>query len=122
MGNTLLTCLNHKNTECETNKSKKRKHDDSDDTKQIKQTKRRKRMCAKKREKVWKDYYGDQFTVDCSCKQVKIDPFNFEVGHITAKSKGGSDLLDNLIPICTSCNRSMGTQNLVVFYKKLLEV
>jgi 5-methylcytosine-specific restriction endonuclease McrA len=119
MGNTLLTCLNHKKTEC--NKSKKRKRDDNDVQKQ-KQNRKRKRMCAKKREKVWKDYYGDQFTVDCSCKQVKIDPFNFEVGHITAKSKGGSDSLDNLIPICTSCNRSMGTQNLVVFYKKLVEV
>ena len=40
---------------------------------------------------------------------------NFEAGHVTAYSKGGSDKVDNLRPICGTCNKSMGTMNLLEF-------
>jgi hypothetical protein len=39
-----------------------------------------------------------------------VTPFTFEVGHNVPRSKGGTDNLDNLRPICSSCNKSMGNQ------------
>lgn len=37
-----------------------------------------------------------------------MTPFTFEVGHNVPESKGGSSDLDNLKPLCPSCNKSMG--------------
>jgi len=34
----------------------------------------------------------------------------FHTGHIVAVADGGSNHIDNLEPICSSCNYSMGTQ------------
>jgi 5-methylcytosine-specific restriction endonuclease McrA len=39
----------------------------------------------------------------------------FDAGHIIAVTNGGSDNLDNLAPVCGTCNKSMGTQNLQDF-------
>jgi 5-methylcytosine-specific restriction endonuclease McrA len=44
------------------------------------------------------------------CKET-ITEKTFEAGHIIARTKGGQTELDNLIPICFHCNRSMGTRN-----------
>lgn len=62
------------------------------------------------REQVWKNYYGETFGKKCYVKWCEnmISPFNFEVGHNVPRSKGGSDSLDNLRPICSNCNKSMG--------------
>jgi hypothetical protein len=50
--------------------------------------------------------------VGCGCE---ITIANFETGHVIAYSKGGSDKVDNLRPICSTCNKSMGTMNLLEF-------
>lgn len=67
------------------------------------------------REKVWRKY---NITLDslCSiCNQNKISAFNFECGHIIPRTKGGDITLNNLIPICSLCNKSMGNKNLLYF-------
>lgn len=46
------------------------------------------------------------------CNSTEITPVNFEAGHIIPKSKGGKDSLDNLLPICGGCNRSMGCRHM----------
>lgn len=45
----------------------------------------------------------------------EITIVNFELGHVEAYSKGGSNKVDNLRPICSLCNKSMGTMNLFEF-------
>lgn len=40
---------------------------------------------------------------------------DWEAGHIMSVKEGGTDTLDNLRPICKSCNRSMGTENMDAF-------
>ena len=61
---------------------------------------------------VWIKHNGYNFLVDCPCcKLNKIDPFNFHTGHIKSEKTGGKTDIDNLIPICASCNLSMGIQN-----------
>jgi hypothetical protein len=39
---------------------------------------------------------------------IVVKDFAFEVGHNIPESKGGRTTIDNLIPICGECNRSMG--------------
>ena len=62
------------------------------------------------REQVWKVYFGNSFNHKCWvqwCKNI-VTPFTFEVGHNVPRSKGGTDDIDNLRPICSGCNKSMG--------------
>ena len=65
------------------------------------------------REQVWVLYCGDRnFKHKCVVKWCEniITPFNFEVGHNVPESKGGETNIDNLRPVCSKCNKSMGSQ------------
>jgi 5-methylcytosine-specific restriction endonuclease McrA len=67
------------------------------------------------REQVWLTYIGKRFENKCCvvwCSNV-ITPFTYEVGHNIPESKGGSTMIDNLRPICRSCNGSLGSSVLV---------
>jgi len=67
----------------------------------------------------WKKYMGFKTEGKCyCCKMETISVFNFEVGHNKAKSKGGSNDIENLRPICKSCNTSMRTQSIESFRAK----
>ena len=71
------------------------------------------------RRTVWNTYVGEEFgRTECyvGCK-TKITQMTFECGHVEAESKGGLTIVDNLRPICSSCNRSMGTRNMHDFMK-----
>jgi hypothetical protein len=48
----------------------------------------------------------------CRLCNEKVDPFNFEVGHDVAHSKGGKLNLQNAILLCSLCNKSMKTLTL----------
>lgn len=64
------------------------------------------------REQVWIKYNSANYNGKCYiqwCSNV-ITPFSFEVGHNIPESKGGTLDIDNLRPICGSCNRSMGNR------------
>ena len=64
------------------------------------------------REQVWLMYIGKKFENKCYvtwCNN-NINVFNFHVGHNIPKSKGGSMKIENLRPICSSCNLSMGNK------------
>lgn len=65
------------------------------------------------REKVWETYMKNTSRGKCyCCEQRDITPFHFEAGHVKAKAIGGSDNVENLRPICSPCNKGMGTENL----------
>jgi hypothetical protein len=70
-----------------------------------------------KRKKVWETYAktapkDEDGCVACPCcESTLLSPFEFEVGHIRSHKNGGSNALDNLIPICSLCNKSMGAMN-----------
>lgn len=76
------------------------------------------------REQVWLKICGKIFEHKCAvdwCKNI-ITPFRFEAGHVIPESKGGSTTLDNLLPICSSCNKSMGnTYTITEFSDKFRE-
>ena len=68
------------------------------------------------RREVWIKHNGKVFNAKCKvswCNN-EISPFNFECGHNIPESKGGKTNLDNLLPICSSCNKSMGNRYTIV--------
>lgn len=83
-------------------------------------TKKRKKIPKAIRTNVWKKYISPELMkgqcfVGCG---TQIEITNFEVGHVVAFARGGTDTIDNLRPICSLCNKSMGTTNLNEFMEK----
>ena len=64
------------------------------------------------RESVWISHCGKVFERPCltSWCQNRINAFNFQAGHNIPESRGGTMAIDNLLPICSRCNLSMGNQ------------
>ncbi|MFQ5620687.1 MAG: HNH endonuclease [Candidatus Nanoarchaeia archaeon] len=55
---------------------------------------------------------------NCKVCDDKIHFYDFEVGHIKARARGGTDNLNNLMPICSRCNKSMGTQHMKKYKRR----
>ncbi len=66
------------------------------------------------REQVWMHNVGSKFKTKCFVSWCKnnITVFDFQCGHKHAESSGGATHLNNLIPLCSRCNLSMGTMHL----------
>jgi uncharacterized C2H2 Zn-finger protein len=65
---------------------------------------------------VWDTYIGeDNGSGPCYVCTKKINSKDFECGHIVAESKGGNTDIDNLRPVCRSCNGSVGNNNMDEF-------
>ena len=78
-----------------------------------KTTKNRKISVAK-RNKVWRKRNLKTDAPCYVCSQM-INIENFQCGHILAAFWGGDNHLNNLEPICGSCNRDMGIENLKIY-------
>ncbi len=80
---------------------------------------KRKNLPAAIRNVVWNTYIGnDVKTGKCFCCRTELISFaNFECGHVVAAANGGNDTIQNLRPICSLCNKSMGTINMINFVK-----
>ncbi len=69
--------------------------------------------------KVWNTYVGEDIgKIKClCCDTIDITQSIFECGHIIAEAKGGETSLENLRPICSTCNKSMKTINMNDYIK-----
>jgi hypothetical protein len=69
---------------------------------------------------VWNKYIGEEKGIGyCQCcRKNIIKQISFHCGHIISERNGGSTTLNNLIPLCQTCNLSMGKQNMNEFVKK----
>lgn len=71
---------------------------------------------------VWNKYIGLAKGIgQCETCRRDINQMEFECGHVVAESNGGQIVLDNFRPVCGTCNKSMGTQNLFYFKEKLIQ-
>ena len=72
------------------------------------------------RQQVWIKNIGEKFSGRCvtSWCENKITVFNFETGHNIPESKGGRTDIDNLFPICSQCNKSMGNNYTISDWQK----
>lgn len=68
---------------------------------------------------VWATYIGEDIAKHkcICCKRVTIKQTDFEVGHVQSEALGGTLEINNLRPICSVCNKSMGSRNMVDFVK-----
>ena len=76
------------------------------------------------RELVWTTNNGETFSHKCyvSWCDNTINVFNFQVGHDIPESKGGTIDIDNLKPICSSCNLSMSNKYTITEWSKLIDM
>jgi hypothetical protein len=86
----------------------------------IKSKRKRKNIPKAVKLAVWKKYLSDtdlegKCFVGCG---TSIQIHNFEAGHVIAFANGGADMIDNLRPICSLCNKSMGATNMNEFIDK----
>ena len=80
---------------------------------------RRKSIPKAVKNSVWAKYIGaNKAEGACYVCKRTIHITDFDVGHNKARSKGGSDNISNLRPICRTCNTSMGTQSIESFKAK----
>ncbi len=70
--------------------------------------------------KVWSKWIGDKKGMSkcLCCKLTDISQMSFHCGHIISRNNGGDLNVNNLKPICQSCNSSMGSINMDVFIKQ----
>ena len=47
-----------------------------------------------------------------------MSQFLFEVGHVVSVHNNGDLSIENLRPICSLCNKSMSTRNMLEFIKE----
>lgn len=77
---------------------------------------RKKKIPECVRNAVWNKYMGDVKHAPCytGCGEI-ISAALMHVGHIQAESCGGETTIQNLRPICSKCNTSMGRKNMREF-------
>jgi HNH endonuclease len=65
----------------------------------------------------WSKWIGEEIGKSkCFCCEVnEIKMSSFHCGHVVAEVNGGKTTVDNLRPICSACNLSMGSENLTDF-------
>jgi hypothetical protein len=82
--------------------------------------KKKKNIPKALRRVVWNTWIGEDIggTQCLCCKSKKISQFDFHCGHIISEKDGGETTVNNLKPICASCNLSMGSENMDDFIKR----
>lgn len=77
---------------------------------------KRKKIPKSVKDTLWDSLIGKEFGVGkCYVCLREIDCKTFDCGHIQSVANGGSDKIDNLKPICKTCNSSMATMNMETF-------
>jgi esterase/lipase len=65
----------------------------------------------------WQKWIGDDIAkakcLCCGINEIKMN--SFHCGHVISEAMGGPTTVDNLIPVCATCNLSMRTQNMEKF-------
>jgi 5-methylcytosine-specific restriction endonuclease McrA len=62
-------------------------------------------------------YITETNQVKCVICSTLLLQHNMQVGHVISRKNGGSDTIDNLRPICGSCNSSLGETNVTDYLR-----
>jgi len=84
-----------------------------------KERKTKEKIPASVKNTLWSLHFLNSLQGNCQCCKTEIiSKNNFDCGHIISEKEGGKVELDNLKPICRSCNSSMGITNMNDYMKK----
>jgi 5-methylcytosine-specific restriction endonuclease McrA len=75
----------------------------------------RKPITKKLKRDVWTNTFGKVKEASCRCGTTITLEIS-ECGHIVSHAREGQTVIDNLRPICSKCNRSMGTRNMDEYF------
>jgi len=67
---------------------------------------------------VWEKHKKPGNIVNCYHCKTNLDFTEFECGHIISVAEGGNTTVNNLTPVCSMCNRSVGKKNAKEFNDK----
>lgn len=85
----------------------------------VSDNKQRKQIPSKMRYIVWNKYMSPYMIGLCMCCSITtIDHENWDCGHVVSEKNNGKNTIDNLRPICRSCNLSMRTENMLEFMNR----
>jgi uncharacterized Zn-finger protein len=88
-------------------------------TKEKKKPIKRKTIPKTIKNQVWNKYIGAEYGIgECYVCSNNIDSKHFECGHIIADASGGEVTVKNLRPVCSCCNKSIGSMNMDEFKNK----
>jgi hypothetical protein len=78
--------------------------------------KQKKSIAPYLKKQVWRKYYGEELEAECpifDCNNImnKTKKNGMQCGHIISEKNGGKVSIDNLRPICATCNCRMGDIN-----------
>ena len=103
--------------EVKDNYKKIKKEKNKKEKEELKQT--RKTIPKSLKNIVWDKNIGKEKGVgECDVCKCQIDSKSFDCGHIISVKNGGETNESNLLPICATCNKSMGIENLNEFKEK----
>lgn len=76
-------------------------------------------MDRKKARLVWRDGIKAAWDHRCAyCNGVPIDDNSLTADHVIPKARGGQDLTRNIVPACSRCNTSKGSEDWLKWYQK----
>jgi 5-methylcytosine-specific restriction endonuclease McrA len=61
---------------------------------------------------------GEKEALCICCREKTIDACDFHAGHIISEKNGGETTINNILPICSGCNLSMGSKNMGEYVEK----
>lgn len=81
---------------------------------------RKQQIPKKVKSDAWDKYIGEDIAVaKCIvCCHTTINAKDFEAGHIISEKNGGPVNIDNILPICSACNRSMAAMDMNEYIKE----
>ncbi len=102
------------------NNTKNNVNNKNDDKNVTIETKKKKQVIPKKiRDAVWVKYCGQGDEGICYCCSKKVDRYHagWQCSHVFSENMGGEISVENLRVNCSSCNLSMGNQNLYAYIR-----
>ena len=81
----------------------------------------RKAIPARTKNAVWKLYFDEEEHGNCFCcdkeicKKASEPTKTWNCGHVVSDHDGGEITVENMRPVCFTCNQQMKTQNMMVF-------
>jgi len=73
---------------------------------------KRKPFTRVERRRLWNSKKGDSLKGQCDLCNSDVNYDTFEMGHRTSVKNGGSNNLDNVMVLCSACNREIGSANI----------
>jgi 5-methylcytosine-specific restriction endonuclease McrA len=76
------------------------------------------KISKKLKHEVWVHWFKEAESVVCPCGTIITAEEN-HCGHIVARAKGGRTAVENLRPVCASCNLRMKTRNMNEYFAEM---